>query len=218
MPGARTISDVVSAAAERDFVGRQDEVALLRDAAAAGAPRLLVVFVTGPGGIGKSRLVRAALDDRAGGGGAGSCDCGAIEPTPGRVPGRARRRRRLRPRPSPRSRRPRRRSAADGRRAVLALDNYERFVLLDTWLRQVFLPGMPGSLLTVIAGRDTPGAAWLAAPGWAGLVHELRLGPLSQSESIALLRRRGVTRARRRADQRLRPRPPARARAGRRRR
>ncbi len=85
------------------------------------------------------------------------------------------------------------RIGAGGRRTVLLLDTYERFALLDTWLRQVFLPSMPELLLTVIAGRDTPGAAWLAAPGWAGLARELHLEPLSQAESIELLRGRGLS-------------------------
>ena len=191
MPETRTISDIVSAAAERDFVGRRDELALIREAAAAGAPRLLVVFVTGPGGIGKSRLVRAALD-RAPGVEARSLDCGAIEPTPAGFLGAL-----GQSLGGPPTEAGIALAAEDiasrGRHPVLALDNYERFTLLDTWLRQVFLPGMPESLLTVIAGRDTPGPAWLAAPGWAGLVQELRLGPLSQSESIELLRHRGVT-------------------------
>lgn len=191
MPEARTISDIVSAAAERDFVGRRDELALLREAAAAPAPRLLVVFVTGPGGIGKSRLIRAALD-AAPGVESSLLDCGAIEPTPAGF------REALAERLDCAAGETEIAQALEGvasrgRHAVLALDSYERFTLLDTWLRQVFLPGMPESLLTVVAGRDTPGPAWLAAPGWAGLVHELRLGPLSQAESIELLRHRGVT-------------------------
>ncbi len=191
MPGAPSISEIVSAAAERDFVGRHDELALLRDAAVAQGPRLLVVFVTGPGGIGKSRLVRAALDATEGAQ-TTLLDCGRIEPTPAGFtaaladalgwPDE-------RPGIAPLADR----VASRGPYTVLALDNYERFALLDTWLRQVFLPGMPGSLLTVIATRDVPGPAWLAGAGWAGLVHELRLSPLSQSESIELLRRRGLT-------------------------
>ena len=80
---------------------------------------------------------------------------------------------------------------AGGRRTVLALDSYERFGLLDTWLRDVFLPRLPGSVITVIAGRDAPGP-WMTSPGWSGLVAELPLEPLRQSESIALLRRRGL--------------------------
>lgn len=191
MPGARTISEIVSDAAERDFVGRRYELAVLLDTARSEDRRLLVVFVTGPGGIGKSRLLQTALDglDDAD---VVLLDCRRIEPTPAGFTasvaealgcsdpgaGMAQIVELI---------------ASSGRRTVLALDTYERFSLLDTWLRQVFLPGMPESVLTVIAGRDSPGAAWLVAPGWAGLVQELRLAPLGQSEAIELLRRRGVT-------------------------
>ena len=55
---------------------------------------------------------------------------------------------------------------ADGPRAR----PYERFGLLDTWLRHVLVPSLPESVLTVIAGRDPPGVPWLTAPGWPGLV------------------------------------------------
>ena len=163
----------------------------MRDEAGADDHRLLVVFVTGPGGIGKSRLLQAALGALQGAD-AVLLDCRQIEPTPaGFISSVAEALGCSESRPE--IAHVADRIASRHHRTVLALDTYERFSLLDTWLRQVFLPEMPESVFTVIAGRDSPGAAWLAAPGWSGLVHELRLGPLSQSESIELLRRRGVT-------------------------
>ena len=192
MPDTRTIAEIVTAAAERDFVGRRSELAILRDAAAGAAPPVLVVFVTGPGGSGKSRLLRTALGSLDDGVDAILLDCREIEPTPAGFT------RSLAgslgySEPEPDLVDIVGRIGASGRRTVLALDAYERFGLLDAWLRQVLLPSLPGSVLTLIAGRDPPSAAWLAAPGWAGLVKEIGLPPLSQSESIALLRARGLT-------------------------
>jgi hypothetical protein len=59
-PG-RTISERLSAAAEREFVGRRPELDRLAEAMGARPPPFLVAFIHGPGGMGKSRLLRRAL-------------------------------------------------------------------------------------------------------------------------------------------------------------
>ncbi|WP_307835913.1 helix-turn-helix transcriptional regulator [Phycicoccus sonneratiae] len=82
--------------------------------------------------------------------------------------------------------------ALDDGRTVLVVDTYEVLGLLDAWLRTRFLPALPASTLTVLAGRDRPAAAWYSAPGWGGLVTELPLGPLTPDEAAALLRSRGL--------------------------
>lgn len=188
---ARTISDRLSAAAEREFVGRGPELALLTDAVGARPPLFVVAFIHGPGGIGKSRLLRRTLASaHEGGARTLLLDCREIEPTPdGFLRAMA---------VALDAAHPGLDAIAAGVRArtgrtVLALDTYERFVLLDTWLRQAFLPLLPDTVVTIAAGRDPPGAAWRTSPGWAGLVTEVRLGPLDQSESIAMLRARGLS-------------------------
>lgn len=188
---AQTISQRLSAAAEREFVGRGPELALLTGAVGARPPPFVVAFVHGPGGIGKSRLLRRALASvHEAGARTLLLDCREIEPTPD---GFLRAMADVLGAPEP---------ALDaivegiGARTgptALALDAYERFVLLDTWLRQTFLPLLPDTVVTVVAGRDPPGAAWRISPGWAGLVADVRLGPLAQSESIAMLRTRGLS-------------------------
>jgi hypothetical protein len=61
MPTAsRTISQRIADAAGRDFVGRRQELSELRAAAETRQSPVLVAFVHGPGGIGKSRLLEAA--------------------------------------------------------------------------------------------------------------------------------------------------------------
>ena len=51
-------------------------------------------------------------------------------------------------------------------RVVLALDTYERLRLLDTWLRQVFIPALPDNVRVILSGREPPVTSWLTTPGW----------------------------------------------------
>jgi class 3 adenylate cyclase len=174
---ARTIAERLSEAAGASFVGRDAELATLRRAIAADEPPFLVAYVHGPGGIGKSRLLESALAGAGPRVRALSLDCARIEPTPrgfldavGTTV-----------------------ADAAGERVVLALDTYETFGLMDSWLRQTFLPSLPATSLAVIASREPPRPGWLTSPGWAGLVHEIRLGALDPGEAREMLRRRGLT-------------------------
>ncbi|MDT7574468.1 MAG: ATPase domain, partial [Pseudonocardiales bacterium] len=54
----RTVADRMVESAGRSWVGREREFGSLVGAAAAQEPPFLVAFVHGPGGIGKSHLVR----------------------------------------------------------------------------------------------------------------------------------------------------------------
>ena len=192
MPTAsRTISQRIADAAGRDFVGRRQELELLRAAAGARDAPVLVAFVHGPGGIGKSRLLEVAAGAVPEGTTACGSTAGRSSPRPPACWGRS-------PRPWGRPG-----EGADlGRvarlvrglpeRAVLMLDTYERLAILDAWVRQALLPAMPESLLTIIAGRDPPVAGWFTTPGWAGLVRELHLGPLGQADAMLMLRSRGL--------------------------
>jgi hypothetical protein len=55
-----------------------------------------------------------------------------------------------------------------------------------------FLPALPATTLTVLAGRDRPAIAWHTTPGWQGLVVEFPLAALSEQEADQLLRLRGL--------------------------
>ncbi len=78
----RTISERLAEAAKSTFVGRKTERALISNAVKAAELPFMVAFIHGPGGIGKSRLIRAALSDT--GPDVRRCilDCREIEPTP----------------------------------------------------------------------------------------------------------------------------------------
>ena len=140
------------------LVGRDDEMAVLRQLLGEGGP--LVVFVHGIAGVGKSALVEAfAVEARARGATVLRLDCRSIEPTERGFLGRARRRdrrRAARPRRTPRPG-----SASLGERVILVLDTYEVLRLLDPWLRQAFVPALDRQR------PDRPGRARAADDGLA---------------------------------------------------
>jgi hypothetical protein len=47
-----------------------------------------------------------------------------------------------------------------GNRVVLALDNYEVFRLMNSWLRQVFVPLLGDTVRVLLFGRQPPVPAW----------------------------------------------------------
>jgi class 3 adenylate cyclase len=174
---ARTIAERLSEAAEASFVGRDAELTTLRGAIAAGEPPFLVAYVHGPGGIGKSALLQAAVAGAGPGVRTLSLDCARVEPTPrgfleavgGAFDGWS------------------------GGRCVLALDTYEAFGLMDSWLRSTYIPSLPETALIFIASREPPRPGWLTSAGWAGLFHQIRLRGLDADEAREMLARRGLT-------------------------
>ncbi len=188
----RTISEKISEAALQSVVGRHEELALLARAIEGDGPGHIVVFVYGPGGIGKTRVVRAALAAAPSDLRVVALDCRDAEPTPGGflshlaaavgAPPDAHDAEGV--------------SGALGRgaeRAVLALDTYESFGLLDAWLRQTFLPLLPDHVVTIISGRDAPKHGWLTTPGLSELVELIELRPLRHPDAMAMLRSRGLS-------------------------
>jgi hypothetical protein len=187
-PSGLRIADRLAAARDARFVGRGAEIEAFRAAAAAVEPPFAVLHVHGPGGIGKTALLR---------------QYGAVAARLGRpvvwldardlvarpdvfVPalGQAL-------------------DVASGSlaavldqwppRAVLFIDSYEVVAALDPWLRQRFLPGLPAGTLVIIAGRHAPHAAWGTDVQWAALQRALPLRDLQPDESRAYLALRGVT-------------------------
>jgi hypothetical protein len=79
---------------------------------------------------------------------------------------------------------------------VLALDHYEVFRLLDTWLRQTFVPRLPSSVRLILADREPPLPAWFATPGVQGLFQVLELSTLPEIDAVELLSRQGIPESR----------------------
>jgi len=170
------------------FTGRSEELCSLREILADDGP--VVVHLHGIAGIGKSRLLSTfAYIAREEGATVISLDCRGIEPTEtgmlaelalanGGAPGSAEE--------------IAARLGQVGRRVIVALDTYEVFRLMDTWLRRVFLPILPDNVRFILCGREAPVTAWLSDPGWHGLFKSIRLESLEQRDAAELLSRAGV--------------------------
>lgn len=148
MPDSATVRDLLARYAEETFSGRSKELAFLSQALEKSTPP--VSFVYGIGGIGKSRLLEAFTRHARG------CkafvvglDCRHFEPTPSGFL--------------------RELGAAVGadvasvgeashrlgqipQRVILVLDSYEVLRLLDTWLRQDFVPSLPNNAHMILCG------------------------------------------------------------------
>ena len=187
----RTISERLSEAAKTSFIGRQKELSIIINAIESDNPPFFVAYVHGPGGIGKSRLIHTAIDRIKSTINCYLMDCRQIEPTPRGFQiaiGAA-----LQAQESE----PDLLTVVNcltekGQRSVIALDTYETFGLMDTWLRQEFLPSLTENVFTIIAGREAPNPAWLTTPGWSDLFREIKLGELSNEDARKMLESRGL--------------------------
>jgi hypothetical protein len=181
---AETVAERLHRARRHGFVGRDAEKALFRDAVEAVDPPFAVLFVHGPGGVGKTALLDelAPVADAAGVART-RIDMRAIEPSPPAFRavlaerlGLASEEPRLLPEP----------------RRVLLLDTFETAATLEPWLRERFLPTLPAGTIVVLAGRNPPAPEWLADPGWRALLRVVALRNLSPAETRAFLRGEGV--------------------------
>ena len=76
---------------------------------------------------------------------------------------------------------------SDGaKRTLLVLDSYESFRLLDSWLRQVFLPSLGDSVRTILSSREPPGPSWHTAPAWRGLFDSMLLETFSPEVALSI--------------------------------
>ncbi len=180
---ASRLADRLSAARRSRFVGRAAELALLRAALAAPHLPFHLLWVFGPGGVGKTSLLGAfaRLCGEAGWT-ATYIDARNIPPSPEPFLGAVGQAMGVEGTGSPAEA-----LATGAERHVLLIDTVESLVPLDTWLREVFLPQLPESTLVVLAGRTPPGPAWRGDPGWQALLRLLPLRNLSPAESRDLL-------------------------------
>jgi len=67
--------------------------------------------------------------------------------------------------------------------------------LLESWLRQSFLPSLGDSVRTILASREPPRPAWRIAPEWRGLFGSLILGTFPAEVALEYLSSQGVPEA-----------------------
>jgi hypothetical protein len=176
---------------DRDrFAGREVELAFI-DRCMRADPPSSVVHICGPGGIGKSALLRAAarrarslgwdvlsVDGRELGPASGALEAlirNAALSESGRSPGLGLLR-----------------NSARGGGPLVLLDSYERMTSLDGYLRRDLLPTLPDRALVLIAGRGEPDPGWFSG-GWESVTARLELNGLDQRDALTLLAAHGLS-------------------------
>ena len=189
---SKTISDRLAQASKISFVGRKAEFDLLLDSLESEELPFQVAYIHGMGGIGKTHLVKALINTLNKEIQLILLDCRNIEPTPkGYLTAfcnesgfSAEEDNEL--------------SSAiknindKNLRTLIVLDTYETFGLMDTWLRQMFIPSLSQNVLTIIISRQPPNSAWITTPGWDSLLKVIKLDALTEDESYEMLQSRGL--------------------------
>lgn len=177
------LADRLIQARQRRLVGRTSELALFQSAIAATELPFYVLFVCGPGGVGKTTLLSEFATMCAQSNiPAFLIDSRNIEPAPEAFVGVLRQAMGLTPPDSPLQA-----LAEYGQRQVILIDTSEVLAPIEGWLRDTFLPQLPEHVLVVMAGREPPSLPWRADPGWQPLIHILPLHNLSLEESQSYL-------------------------------
>lgn len=81
---------------------------------------------------------------------------------------------------------------AQGRKIVLALDQYEEAGGIDEWARESFFPRLRTDTLIVIAGRYRLGGPWALSSLWRKLIVHFPLAELHYDETRSYLLRQGI--------------------------
>ncbi len=180
----RRLADRLAPTGHARFIGRERERSLFHDTLTTDrAPA--VVYVHGPGGVGKTTLLR---------------EFARIASAAGR-PVIALDGRHIRA-----SRQDVLEAFADalGREvtnppeipvpdlSVVLIDTYERLAALDSWLRDTVFPILPAGVIVVLAGREKPAIEWSTDIAWAPLTRIIELQNFAAGESLAFLASRGV--------------------------
>lgn len=173
--GGPTLRDAVGTADAERFVGRDAELDLVRDLLSARSPSR-VLFVHGPGGIGKSALLRAAgRVAEAAGFVVSSTDARTLSTEPDRASDAVAR--------------------GSGRRRCFVIDEADALGSSLGPLRDRLLDSLDDSARLVVAGRRGPDRSWREG-GLDAVLLDVPLRPLSDDDAGALLRSRGVDRER----------------------
>jgi AAA ATPase domain len=171
------LAALVDEARVRNFVGRQAELADFTETLHGGAHRVL--FVHGPGGIGKTTLLHQfrSIAARAGHDTV-VLDGRDLDASPEQFSAAVSR-------------------TGDGADTalsdvVLLVDGYEQLDVIDDWIREQILVRAGDNTTVVFFGRNPPRPPWRTDPGWRAVVGVYALKSFDSAESSDLLTRAGV--------------------------
>ncbi len=165
---ADTVLTPRRAAFLRHFVGRSAEMEQFRETLSRRTDDVTVLALYGPGGIGKTALLRRMSAEAVQqGGDVVEVDAELLEPSPEAFAAAAT--------PSGRG------------RVVLLVDGAERLGCLESWLRDRFLPSLAPGTLVVLAGRQPPSPCWRGDPAWQDSLVVMPMSGLSREESALML-------------------------------
>jgi len=182
---AEDLAMLVDAARTRAFVGRVAELTSFESALGAEVPTR-VLFVHGPGGVGKTALLHQfGIRAREAGNPVVRVDGQDVDCTPEGLTMALSAARASSP------------DSTAGAGWVLLIDGYERLAAVDDWIRETLVASLPANVRVVIAGRESPTSAWRTDPGWRAVVEPLPIGVLDPDESEELLANAGVPEGRR---------------------
>ena len=193
-----TISKRLGERSEKTFVGRKQETQTILDAFSQPVMPFWVCFIYGSGGIGKTSILknlsRKIPEEEI----FIYFDCRESEPTPdGFIQSLAKI---LLTSINTRPDDSKQYTLHDvtnilsncGTRILLCIDQFESFLVNEAWMRQTFFPSLPDTVLSVIASRLPPKAAWYTNSDWANAFQIIELGDLSEKDSCDLLASRNI--------------------------
>ncbi|MBC7805115.1 MAG: ATP-binding protein, partial [Akkermansiaceae bacterium] len=183
-----SIGQRIATSRRQQFVGREHEIDLLRSALSAPDLPFSLLYLHGPGGVGKSTLLQffiAQCDTL--GTPSFLLDARNTKASPEAFLDALRTVLKL-----PSSEEPIGFLSTTSQRCVLFLDTFEMLDGMATWLRDVLLPQVSVNVLIVAAGRQPPTTAWPFDSGWQTVFHAVRLQNFTELESRAYLSQRAV--------------------------
>ena len=185
------LKDHIRSIHQQRFVGRHAERELFRQLVQAQTQPTRVLYIYGPGGVGKTSLLQTYV-----------ADCQTLGLRILRIDGRQVK---GRVRAFRRAcalalgiRKPLNTEAlhaafdAVNERCVLLIDTAEQMAAISDWLREQFLPGLPDHLFIVMAGRQRLSDAWIRDAAWRELIYLCPLRNFSPEEARLYLQQRRV--------------------------
>lgn len=167
-----TLRERVERRDRAQFVGRASELEFF-DSLLRGEQSTNVVFLSGPGGIGKSALLREVCRRaRDRGFTVAWLEGRDLPPFPEVVSAALT-------------------DVADAERPLIVVDTFELVSSLEGYLRDVAMPGLPDHALVLIASRLKPSRSWFEG-GWHTVVTAVQLEPLPDDDLRQLATNLGV--------------------------